>query len=214
MQNAEAFGDNIASCLLKLFEAGYKKFHLIGFSLGALISGSIGRHVIRHSNRKYKIPRITGLDPGQIPRFLDGIVDNLNAGDAEFVDTIHGESKYFGSAESIGNASFWINSGISQPSCRSNLSIRKYFLNFSIISIKILVNDISVIAICSHLLTPKFYAESVSGENFELLIGVKCESYEDFIAERCEKIQSAFMGLYVDKNASGKYYLDVPPPRN
>lgn len=84
----------------------------------------IGRCVISLSKQKYIIPRITGLDPGQIPPFFGGLQD-LNAGDAIFVDTIHGESKFFGSATSLGNASFWVNGGYSQPACKSSLFICK-----------------------------------------------------------------------------------------
>lgn len=122
-QNANEFADNIATSLIKLFEVGYDNFHLVGFSLGAQISGEIGRAVIRKSKHKYIVPRITGLDPGQIPSFFLHLIPNLNAGDAKFVDTIHGETKLFGSAKSVGNASFWVNSGISQPDCVSHLAL-------------------------------------------------------------------------------------------
>lgn len=123
-KNANEFADNIAITLIRLFDAAYGEFHLIGFSLGAVISGLIGRKVIDKSNKKYIIPRITGLDPGQIPPFLQNL-KNLNADDATFVDTIHGESKYFGSPSSIGHASFWINGGITQPNCKSSFFLCK-----------------------------------------------------------------------------------------
>lgn len=104
---------------------------MIGFSLGAQISGVVGRNVIKVSNQKYIVPRITGLDPGQVPPFFDRVIQNLNAGDATFVDTIHGESKFFGSASSVGNASFWINGGISQPSCKIKSFICKILQAFN-----------------------------------------------------------------------------------
>lgn len=123
-KNANELAVNIAIPLIRLFDAAYGDFHLIGFSLGAVISGLIGRMVIDKSNNKYIIPRITGLDPGQIPPFLPNI-KNLNANDAIFVDTIHGESQFFGSPHSIGHASFWINGGLAQPNCKSSFFLCK-----------------------------------------------------------------------------------------
>lgn len=106
-------------------EAGYTDFHLIGFSLGAQVSGAIGRSVQFKSQHRFIVPRITGLDPGMIPSFFNHVIGVLDAGDAEFVDTIHGETKLFGSAKSLGNASFWINGGVYQPSCQSVIFLCK-----------------------------------------------------------------------------------------
>lgn len=111
--------------MIKIFDAGYDKFHLIGFSLGGQISGVIGRSVKYQTNDKYIIQRITGLDPGQLPPISFLAIQELNAGDATFVDTIHGETKLFGSSKSLGNASFWVNGGIYQPSCNFKISLRK-----------------------------------------------------------------------------------------
>lgn len=124
-QNLNDFADNIAGSLIKLFEKGYGNFHVIGFSLGGQISGAVGKFVNEKSQGDFKIPRITGLDPGQLPPFFQGALQDLNAGDAVFVDTIHGETKFFGSKNSLGNASFWINGGIYQPSCHSHLFLRE-----------------------------------------------------------------------------------------
>lgn len=104
---------------MRIFDEGYDKFHLIGFSLGAQVSGAIGRYVIKRSLGENTIARITGLDPGQIPSIFAYALKELNAGDATFVDTIHGESKLFGSMTSLGNASFWVNGGYYQPMCKT-----------------------------------------------------------------------------------------------
>ena len=50
-------------------------------------------------------------------------VEYLNEGDAAFVDTIHGESLFFGSEISNGNSSFWVNGGKTQPMCASDFSL-------------------------------------------------------------------------------------------
>lgn len=115
-QFANEIAERIAASLLKMFESGYGKFHLVGFSLGAQVSGLVGRKVIEKSANNFIIPRITGLDPGQLPPFVNYGV--LKAGDAVFVDTIHVETQFFGSASTIGNTSFWVNGAISQPQCR------------------------------------------------------------------------------------------------
>lgn len=115
---ANEIADKIANSLLKFYNLGYEKFHLVGFSLGAQISGIVGRKVIEKSKSTFKVKRITGLDPGQLPPFVQlGI---LNAGDALFVDTIHVETQFFGSAISIGNLNFWVNGAISQPMCKTS----------------------------------------------------------------------------------------------
>lgn len=91
--------------------------------MGAQISGLIGRRVIRLSNGRHKIPRITGLDPGQIAPLFGLIIANLNADDAEFVDVIHAETKSFGSLETVGHANFWVNGGILQPMCKNRIDL-------------------------------------------------------------------------------------------
>ena len=110
---------------MKFYESGYDKFHLVGFSLGAQIAGLVGRKIIKNSDGKFKIPRITGLDPGKMAPFIGSSIANLNADDASFVDIIHGETKYFGTADAVGHANFWVNGGILQPMCNSQIFICK-----------------------------------------------------------------------------------------
>jgi hypothetical protein len=117
-----------------MFNENYDNFHLIGFSLGGQIVGMIGRRVQSESNGKFIIPRITGLDPGQIPPFFGQSFQLLSPKDAAFVDVIHGETSLFGSAASNGHATFWVNGGNYQPACRTTLSkilikIKKLKLN-------------------------------------------------------------------------------------
>lgn len=126
--------------MIKLFDAGYDKFHLIGFSLGGQISGEIGRSLKYQSNNKYIVQRITGLDPGQLPPISFVAIKELNSGDAEFVDTIHGETKLFGSGKSLGDASFWVNGGIFQPACHSKIFLRKKQRLLKILQIVICVS--------------------------------------------------------------------------
>lgn len=97
----------------------------MGFSLGAQISGLIGRKVIEKSQDKFAIPRITGLDPGKLLEYTKTPIAFLNGGDATFVDTIHTETIFFATTISVGNSSFWVNSGYPQKMCNNSLDISK-----------------------------------------------------------------------------------------
>jgi Lipase len=118
----------VAESVVKMFEASYENFHLVGFSLGAQIVGLIGRKVIDKSRGKFVIPRVTGLDPGNTPERAKTSFAYLNAGDAAFVDTIHGDTLMFGTANSVGNSSFWVNGGQKQPMCKSQVNFSKFTL--------------------------------------------------------------------------------------
>jgi hypothetical protein len=98
----------------------------VGFSLGAQIWGIVGRKVIENSSKRFIIPRITGLDPGKLPPFSN--TKELNENDAEFVDTIHAETLFFGSATSTGKANFWVNGAISQPMCQNHVELSRFFI--------------------------------------------------------------------------------------
>ena len=119
--------------MIKLFQAGYspEKVHIIGFSLGGQIAGIIGRNVFSKSDSQYKIARITGLDPGQLPPLFGSIIQLLNENDAEFVDTIHTETESFGIRDTVGTVSFWVNGGRVQPMCRSIIPLSKFQMTFN-----------------------------------------------------------------------------------
>lgn len=119
--------------MIKLFQAGYnpEKVHIIGFSLGGQIAGVIGRNVFRKSSYQYKIGRITGLDPGQLPPLFESVLQLLNENDAEFVDTIHTETESFGSRDTVGTVSFWVNGGQIQPMCRSIIPLSEFQLIYN-----------------------------------------------------------------------------------
>ncbi|OQV20073.1 putative Pancreatic triacylglycerol lipase [Hypsibius exemplaris] len=79
--------------------------HIIGHSLGGLVSGAIAQ-ALREAN--IKVDRITGLDPA----------GQLSTGDATVVDTIVTTGAVPGSSrESIGHINFMPNGGQVQPGC-------------------------------------------------------------------------------------------------
>lgn len=148
-----------------------------------MIAGVIGRCVKKLSHGKYEIPRITGIDPGMIPLNL---ITELNSNDATFVDTIHGESSFFGSPTALGHASFWINNGQKFPECKAN----NFLLD----------------AVCSHLSTPMVFAATVRRNNPREFLAARCGNYFEYKQNLCT--QKTPLGLYADPSSRGKFYLD------
>ncbi|XP_036059337.1 lipase member I [Onychomys torridus] len=90
-------------------------FHLIGMSLGAHISGFVGKLF------NGQLGRITGLDPAG-PRFSGKPSDSrLDYTDAKFVDVIHTDSNGLGILEPLGHIDFYPNGGRKQPGCPTTL---------------------------------------------------------------------------------------------
>lgn len=177
---------NIISDLIKYLKenggAKYEDFHLIGHSLGAQISGFVGKRI-------YKLGRITGLDPAG-PKFQNVSDDrHLDRSDAEFVDVIHTDISNdvlvgFGTAEVIGHADFYPNGGNNQVNCGisrmfEKLSIRNFLRHM----------------VCDHLRALTYFIQSIRQCSF---VGIKCSSWKSFKNGQCgdckEKGNCTLMG--------------------
>ncbi|CAH1243015.1 PNLIPRP3 [Branchiostoma lanceolatum] len=182
---------------------GLDQFHLVGHSLGAHLSGHVGR-------RLPGLPRITGLDPAE-PYFEDkGPIVRLDPTDALFVDVIHTDGGEFLSGAwgldlPVGDVDFYPNGGKGQPGC-ANTWIGSIT---SIFDSSVTFDDV---VDCSHNRAYEFYIESIN--NPCKFVSYPCRSYDDFAAGGCRDCSNnacSVMGYDVDNNmaALGRHYLST-----
>ncbi|KAF2881205.1 hypothetical protein ILUMI_24970 [Ignelater luminosus] len=190
-RNTKIVGNTVANILEfynKTGEIDLSKVHLIGFSLGAQVTGFIGKRF----KGKHKIPRITALDPA-FPLFpLEDLSQRLSKFDANFVDVIHTNGGMFGFPISVGHADFYPNGGgILQPGCRLSNLIETRLAQTTVV--------------CSHYLAYEFYAESV--RNPKAFPAVKCGSISKGHFKNCRFVVGGYMGFPANKSSLGNFYL-------
>lgn len=194
--------------------------HLIGHSLGAHMAAYAGQTVQRHF--RYKLGRITGMDPAE-PHFrkTDPIV-RLDPTDADFVDVIHTDAGPFisgglGILQPVGHVDFYPNGGVDQPGC--NEGVMSYMSKDS----KSFYRGIRQMLSCNHIRSYQYFTESINPGPCQF-IGTECNSWEEFKNGTCFEcvngkkcpFQTKF-GLHADsyirKGAAYGSPLRIPPPR-
>ncbi|KAF0879937.1 LIPI Lipase, partial [Crocuta crocuta] len=139
--------------------ASLDNFHFIGMSLGAHLSGFVGKIF------QGQLGRITGLDPAG-PRFSGQPYNQrLDYTDAKFVDVIHSDTDGLGINEPLGHIDFYPNGGKKQPGCPTSI-----FSGISYIK-------------CHHQRAVYLFMASL--ETTCHFISFPCPSYKDFQAGSC-----------------------------
>ena len=133
--NTQVVGHQVAHLvneLIKHHSVNPHSVYLIGFSLGAQVSGFAGK--FSQSEYKWKFGRITGLDAAA-PMFEGHPGAYLTKADAVFVDAIHTSAGTnillgeIGFVAPYAHVDFFPNSGHHQPQC-TNLFKASYYLKF------------------------------------------------------------------------------------
>ncbi|KAJ6636989.1 Inactive pancreatic lipase-related protein 1 [Pseudolycoriella hygida] len=184
------------------------RVHIIGFSLGAHVSGFAGAELPGLS-------RITGLDPAGPLFESQHPKARLDSTDANFIDVIHSNGENLilgglGSWQPMGDVDFYPNGGRVQHGC-SNLFVGA--VTDFIWSPAAAVEGRSL---CNHRRAYKFFIDSVAPRC--LFPSFPCESYDDFLKGHCfpcDKAQEASseskcgnMGYYADRSTGrGQLYL-------
>lgn len=182
-------GESLAAALIRFFREGYEssRVHLVGFSFGASVWGIAGREVLLQSNGDFTIERITGLDPGQIEPALLPLMGRIGPGDARFVETIHTEAVGFGDLEALGDVQYFVNGGITQPMCTSNINV--------------------IAQTCSHIFASTIWAESIRA-NSPIFPALQCQSWQHFLNNDC-KLDAPIgnLGVLTSTSLRGSYFL-------
>ncbi|XP_035709249.1 endothelial lipase isoform X2 [Folsomia candida] len=201
VRNVQVVGQRVGEMVHFLRQNGglesYKKVHIVGFSLGAHVSGNAGTTIFNLSGEK--IPRITGLDPAG-PNFYFEIKaissPKLRKDCAKFVDVYHSNQGEFGTLSTLGNVDFYPNGGGPfQPYCYNEF-------------VKAGENrTMGEMGSCSHNRAPFYFAKSISTAQPQMY-ACSCDDYKHF-KNGCDCEDKAAFGEYCDSKTKGMYYLDV-----
>ncbi|XP_053312784.1 lipase member I [Spea bombifrons] len=159
--------------------ASLDSIYMLGVSLGAHISGFVGKMY------NGSIGRITGLDPagplfnGKPPE------ERLHYSDAKFVDVVHTDIDGLGYRENLGHIDFYPNGGTDQPGCpKSILSGSQFFK-------------------CDHQRSVFLYLSSLTKSCD--IVGFPCDSYRSYRMGKCidckefSPLSCPVLGFYADK---------------
>jgi len=197
--NTRLVGRQVAAMIEQLTattNASLDSFHLIGFSLGAHVSG--------HAGKQIKLKRISGLDPaGPLFENFPSSV-RLDSGDAEFVDVIHTNADSLlwgglGAYEPMGHVDFYPNGGRMQKGC-ANLFVGG-------VSDILWPTEGDGRSLCNHRRGYKYFVESIAPVcRFPSFI---CKDFETFLTGNCFPCKECgSMGYYSDQAAGrGTLYL-------